>query len=122
MTQIRQKDNCTPLVSPHGEIVYELLGHAAGGAEQHSLAHIELPPGKASRKHYHPQAEESYYILSGAARMAVDDQTCVLAPGQCVAIAPGSVHQIFNDGPATLHFLAVCAPAWTPGNSVYLDD
>lgn len=122
MTHIRHKNDCSPLVSPHGEIVYELLGRAAGGAQQHSLACIELPPGKASRPHVHPQAEESYYILEGTARLVIDGETSTLTPGQCVAIAPGSVHQIFNDGPATLHFLAVCAPAWTPDNSVYLDE
>ncbi len=122
MPHIRRKEDCPALVSPHGEIVYELLGRAAGGGEQHSLAHIELPPGKASLKHYHPQAEESYYILSGNGRLIVDDQTVILTPGQCVAITPGSAHQIFNDGPAALHFLAICAPAWTPDNSIYLDD
>lgn len=119
---IRHKDDCTPLISPHGEIVYELMGNAVGGAHQHSLAHIELPPGKASLKHFHPEAEESYAILSGTARIEIDGTTYTLTPGQAVAITPGMIHQIFNDGPDTLHFLAVCAPAWTPDNSVYLDE
>ena len=30
-------------------------------------------------------------------------------------------HQIFNAGADTLRFLAICAPAWTPDNSAYLD-
>ncbi len=121
MAHIRHKDDCKPLVSPHGEIVYELTGRAAGGATQHSVAHIELPPGKASLKHFHPVAEESYTILSGKGRIVIDGETYPLTPGQCVAIQPPSVHQIFNDGPESLHFLAVCAPAWTPDNSTYLD-
>ncbi len=118
---IRHKDACTPLTSAHGEIVYELAGRAAGGAVGHSVAHIELPPGKASLKHYHPEAEESYYILSGVGRLELDGETVRLHPGQLVAIAPPGVHQIFNDGPEPLHFLAICAPAWTPDNSVYQD-
>jgi mannose-6-phosphate isomerase-like protein (cupin superfamily) len=73
------------LVSPHGEIVYELAGRAAGGEIQHSVAHIELPPGKASLKHFHPVAEESYTILSGTARLVLDGETYSLTPGQCVA-------------------------------------
>ncbi|MFC1960476.1 cupin domain-containing protein [Chloroflexota bacterium] len=120
MVHIKAKSDCTPLVSAHGEVVYELLGHSAGGASQHSIAHIELPPGKASLKHYHPTAEESYFILSGTARMIIDEETVPLTPEQTIAITPGMVHQIFNDGPADLHFLAVCAPAWTPDNSVFL--
>ena len=121
MVHIRRKEDCTPLVSDHGEIVYELLGNAAGGASQHSLAHIELPPGKASLKHVHPEAEESYYILGGQARIEVDGEDYTLTPGQSIAITPGMIHQIFNDGAETLRFLAVCAPAWQPDNSVYLD-
>jgi mannose-6-phosphate isomerase-like protein (cupin superfamily) len=119
MVHIRRKEDCKPLMSDHGEIVYELLGNAAGGSRQHSLAHIELPPGKASLPHHHPKAEESYYILSGVARLVVDGTTYRLDPGQAAVITPGMVHQIFNDGPTALHFLAVCAPAWTPTNSVY---
>ncbi len=121
MAHIKHKDDCQPLISEHGEIVYELAGAAAGGVVQHSLAHIELPPGKASLKHFHPEAEESYYLLAGVGRVVIDGKTYALNTGQVVAIAPGMVHQIFNDGPEVLHFLAVCAPAWTPDNSVYLD-
>lgn len=118
---IRSKDDCQPIGGDHGETVYELLGHAVGGAEQHSVAYIEIMPGTASLKHYHPDAEESYYILSGAARMVIDGETQTLSPGQAVAIKPLMVHQIFNDGPEPLRFLAICAPAWTPDNSVYVD-
>lgn len=121
MIYIRHQNDCQPLVSEHGEIVYELAGAAAGGAAQHSVAHIELPPGKASLKHFHPAAEESYYVLTGVGRLVVDGETFTLQPGQVAVITPGMVHQIFNDGPDRLHFLAVCAPAWTPDNSVYLD-
>ncbi len=121
MTHIKHRNDCKPLVSEHGEIVYELLGSTAGGATQHSVAHIELPPGKASRKHYHPKAEESYYILSGQGRLVIDGETHTLGSGYLVAIAPGTIHRIFNDGPEPLHFLAICIPPWTPDNSIYLD-
>ncbi len=121
MPHIRHKDDCTPFISEHGEIVYELMGNSAGGSTQHSLAHIELPPGKASRKHYHPEAEESYFILSGKAHLILDGEAYTLHAGQSVAITSGMVHQIFNDGTTPLHFLAVCVPSWTPENSIYLD-
>jgi mannose-6-phosphate isomerase-like protein (cupin superfamily) len=110
-----------PLVSEHGEIVYELIGHAAGGSQAHSLAQIVLPPGKTSLKHYHPVAEESYYILSGTAQMEIDGETAILGPGDSVVIPPTKAHQITNAGDDDLVFLAVCVPAWTPDNSVFLD-
>jgi mannose-6-phosphate isomerase-like protein (cupin superfamily) len=110
-----------PIESAHGEIVSELIGNAAGGSQMYSLAQIVLPPGKASRKHYHPVAEESYHILSGLARLEMDGETAALGPGDSAAIPPKKVHQIFNDGDETLIFLAICVPAWTPDNSIYLD-
>lgn len=122
MVHIRQKSDCKPFASDHGEIVYELMGNAAGGSCQHSLAHIEIPPGKSSLKHFHPVAEESYYILSGTAWITLDDKTYTLKPGQSIAIPPQSTHQIGNNGEEQLTFLAICAPGWTPDNSVFLED
>ena len=118
---IKNIEALPPFVSPHGEIVREQMGHSAGGAVQHSMAHITLPPGKASLKHYHPVAEESYYILSGQGRIELDGTTSILNPSVAVAIPANSIHQIFNEGPAELVFLAVCVPPWTPDCSVFVD-
>jgi mannose-6-phosphate isomerase-like protein (cupin superfamily) len=115
---IKNADDMLPFESVHGEIVYEYLGKAAGGAVQHSLARIVLPPGKASLKHYHPVTEESYYILSGKGRLVMDGETRSVTVGDAVAIPVNVVHQIFNDSNANLVFLAVCTPPWTPDCSV----
>lgn len=113
----------TPFCSGSGERVYELLGapEHIGGAGYHSFSHVVIPAGCASRPHYHPVAEETYYILSGRARMLVDDRELQLLPGDALLILPPEKHQIFNTGECELEFIAVCAPAWTPDNSVYLD-
>lgn len=118
---IRNTASLTGVGSPHGEVVYELIGQAAGGSQRHSLAQIVLPPGKASRKHYHPVAEESYYILSGSAEIELDGQRAALGPGDSIILPAPQVHQIRNTGESDLVLLAVCIPAWTPDNSVYLD-
>jgi mannose-6-phosphate isomerase-like protein (cupin superfamily) len=121
---INSKNQITsPLKSPTGEIIYELIGAApiSGNARLHSLAVIVLPPGKCSSRHYHKHAEETYYILKGQARMKVDELEFVLNPGQALLIEAGEVHQIFCDGDETgqqpLEFLAICAPAWSPDDS-----
>lgn len=108
----------SPLTSPGGETVFELIGRAAehGGA-RHSLAHIAIAPGGASTRHYHKVSEETYYILRGAATMAIDDRTLALGPGDTCLIQPGEVHQISNPSRDELEFLAVCAPAWAPDDS-----
>jgi len=118
---IRNAQEIKGLTSPHGETVYELAGTAAGGSAQHSVALITLAEGKASRKHYHPQAEESCIILDGSARVTVGEESAELHAGDCVVIPPQQVHQIANIGTAALRFLAICVPPWKPDDSVYLD-
>ncbi len=118
----RQFEHLTPMQSPTGEIIHEFGGQAAGGLTQHSLAHIRLPVGAYSPKHYHPLAEESYYILQGVARVVIAGESQIVKAGEMVGIPAQQVHQIFNDGTEDVIFLAVCVPAWTPDCSVFLDD
>lgn len=109
----------TPITNPRGETIYELVGTSseAGGATQHSLAHVVIPPGKSSDAHYHKSSEESYTILRGSARMILDGDEFVLEPNQACLILPGEVHQIFCDGDEDLEFLAICVPPWTQDDS-----
>ena len=109
----------SPLTQPLGESVYELIGSSpkSGNAHLHSLAHILIPPGKSSSKHYHKISEETYYILSGQGQMIVNGKEYKLSSGQACLIHATEVHQIFNNGTVDLEFLAVCVPAWTPDDS-----
>ncbi len=120
---IVKKNDVSPVESNHGEIIYELIGLGGGGTtERHSVAHVVIPPGKSSRLHFHPEAEESYYMLSGQAKLAFDAESTIIGPGQIVLIPPNKSHQITNIGSEDLEFLAICVPAWEPANSIYLDD
>ena len=123
MRLTRKEEITKPFVNTTGERVYEMLGapEAIGGAGFHSFSHVVIPAGCHSRPHYHPVAEETYYILAGEGRMVVDGREMRLVPGDALLIQSPEVHQIFNDADADLEFIAVCAPAWTPDNSVYLD-
>lgn len=107
------------LHTPQGEIIFELVGRGenAGAVKQHSLAHIVIPPGKSSPKHYHRRSEETYYILKGIASMRVNGKAFSLSPGQTCLIEVGEVHQVKNNSEEELEFLAVCAPAWHPEDS-----
>jgi mannose-6-phosphate isomerase-like protein (cupin superfamily) len=117
------KDNVTPFISQHGEIIYELIGRAVGEATQrHSVAYVVIPPGKSSLLHYHPEAEESYCILRGQARMLLGDEEATIEAGQTVLIPSLKPHKVFSIGKEDLEFLAFCVPAWEPTNAVFLED
>lgn len=118
------RPNSTPFVNTTGEMVYSLIGASEfeGNAKQHSLAYVVIPPGCSSRHHYHPQAEESYYILRGQARLVLNGKAYSLSQGDAVLIEPPEHHQIFAEGDDNLEFIVACAPPWEPTNSVYLDE
>lgn len=117
-----KKDVHSPLVTEHGEIIYELIGRGVGETtERHSVAIAVIPPGKSSLSHYHPETEESYFILRGRARMTLGDEEAIVGPGQAVLIQPQKPHKIINIGEEDLEFLAFCVPAWEPTNTVWLE-
>lgn len=118
---LRNVSDVQPTRTEHGETIYETVGHSAGGAASHSLAQIVLAPGCASLKHFHPVAEETYHILSGTGEVEIDGLRSPVRAGDSLSIAPGAEHQIANTGADDLTFLAICVPAWTPDNSVFLD-
>ena len=109
----------TPLITPGGEVIYELIGKgdSAGAISSHSLAQIQIAPGKSSSLHYHKSSEEIYFILNGEGSMSLDGKEFTLIPGQACLIQPGEVHQISNQGDTELEFLAYCVPAWVPEDS-----
>ena len=133
--------------APHGEIIEEIFGETSGGTRLHSLARCRIPFGKAALIHYHPKAEETYYILSGVGTMSycavldeqlnvsMDDdqnkdelidywkhnkQTTMMKPGDSIVIPKHNWHQIMNNEQEDLVFIVTCAPSWTPDCAVNL--
>ena len=112
----------SPIITDHGEIIYELLGrNFAEKTELHSVAYILLPQGKSSLLHYHPIAEESYFILKGTACIQVGEEESMVTAGHIILIPPRKPHKIINMGEAELEFLAMCVPAWESENMVLLE-
>lgn len=111
------------LNTPSGEIIYELigLGKESGENPGHSLAQIIIPSGKSSPLHYHKQSEETYYILDGTATMEINGKEFTLSAGETLLISAGEQHRITNQEPGDLEFLAVCVPAWEPGDSYLVE-
>lgn len=117
-----QAEVSSPIITEHGEIIYELLGrHFDEQTEIHSVALVQIPPGKSSLLHYHPVAEESYYMLKGTASIRIGEEESRVTSGQIILIPPGRPHKIRNVGEDVLEFLTVCVPAWEPGNTVLLE-
>ena len=112
-----------PYTTHSGERVYEMIGLPAqlGGTSKHSFGYVVIPPEGSSRLHYHPLAEETYYIMKGKGRMIIDNAEYNVKPGDAILISPPEKHQIFCVGKEDLEFIVVTAPPWEESNSIYLD-
>ncbi len=111
-----------PMVTPTGEIIHELIGlYSEPKNPRHGVAQITLPSGKGAAKHYHPAAEESYYILSGEAQMILGEEQSKVTTGDAILIPTGVPHKIWNETDQDVVFLAICLPSWDPECSVYLE-
>lgn len=118
----RKKSIASPPVTSHGEVISELIGRFTGHpTERHSVAYVVLPPGKSTLRHYHPTAEESYYLLCGQGEISIGDERTAARQGDIVLIPPMQPHKLTNTNTDQLEFLVICVPAWESTNTVWLE-
>jgi mannose-6-phosphate isomerase-like protein (cupin superfamily) len=115
------RDRTHPFITADGSEIRELLAYRNSAIRNQSLAEATLPPGQSTQKHYHPKAEEIYYLLRGTGLMDWENETRQVVPGDAIAIPPGTVHQITNTGAEPLVFLCCCAPAYEHEDTVFVD-
>jgi mannose-6-phosphate isomerase-like protein (cupin superfamily) len=101
-----------------GSAIRELAGPSWTPARQQSLAEATLEPGGETAEHYHPEAEELYYFVSGEGRMRLGDDESEIRTGDCVVIPPGTPHKLWNTGAGKLVLLCCCAPAYSDDDTV----
>ena len=81
--------------------------------EVQSLAEATLEPSEATKRHYHRETEEIYFVLKGSGTMEVDGRTQTVRPGDAVLIPAGAWHQLENTGSSELRILCCCAPPYS---------
>ena len=101
-----------------GSEIRELLAHRNSCICNQSLAEARVAVGGATAPHYHPRAEEIYYILRGAGSLRIHEETRDVGVGDAIAIPPGAVHTIRNTGDEPLIFLCCCAPGYEHEDTV----
>jgi mannose-6-phosphate isomerase-like protein (cupin superfamily) len=101
-----------------GSEIRELLAHRNSAIRNQSLAEARLPVGASTQEHYHPKAEEIYYITHGTARMRIEGELRDVKPGDAIAIPPGKKHKLWNTSTEVLRLLCCCAPAYEHEDTV----
>ena len=68
---------------------------------------IEVFPGKRLSYQKHARRAEHWFIVSGVAKVTLDDHDVLLQSGESIDIATGSAHRVENPGAETLVFIEV---------------
>jgi mannose-6-phosphate isomerase-like protein (cupin superfamily) len=119
---IKHLDELSPFVTKDGSEIRELLAHRNSSIRNQSLAEARLPVGGATQEHYHPRAEEIYYLTHGTGKLRIEGETREVRAGDAIAIPPGKKHKLWNTGSEALRLLCCCAPGYEHADTVITED
>lgn len=69
-----------------------------------------MPAHTSEVKHYHEQARQFFFVLSGTATMDLDGQVIVIYPQEGIEVPPRIPHQMFNRSKEDIEFLVISQP------------
>lgn len=75
-----------------------------------SVIQERVPPGCSEMRHFHNQAEQFFFILSGVATLELDGQKHLLKANEGLHILPGQLHQLSNESREDLWFTVTSTP------------
>ena len=115
---IKNLSEVESFITKDGSEIRELLAHRNSVIRNQSLAEARLPVGGATQEHFHPRAEEIYYITHGTGKMRIEAEIREVGAGDAIAIPPGQKHKLWNTGSEVLRLLCCCAPAYEHTDTV----
>jgi mannose-6-phosphate isomerase-like protein (cupin superfamily) len=119
---IKNLNDLPPFITKDGSEIRELLAYRNSGIRNQSLAEARLPVGASTQEHYHPKAEEIYYITHGSGRIRIDGELREVKSGDAIAIPRGKKHKLWNTGKETLRLLCCCAPAYEHSDTIITEN
>jgi len=115
---VKNINETQPFTTKDGSEIRELLAHRNSAIRNQSLAEARLPVGGATQEHFHPRAEEIYYITHGTGKICIEGELREVRAGDAIAIPPGQKHKLWNTGDEILRLLCCCAPAYEHADTV----
>ncbi len=115
---IKNLENVPAFTTKDGSEIRELLAYRNSVIRNQSLAEARLAVGSSTQEHFHPRAEEIYFITKGQGRMRIENETRDVSAGDAIAIPPGQKHKLWNTGTDTLRLLCCCAPAYEDADTI----
>jgi quercetin dioxygenase-like cupin family protein len=76
-----------------------------------SVVEERVPPGAGEVRHYHNEARQFFYVLSGAATLETEGRKHEIPAGSGPEVAPGVQHKFMNNSDQDVVFLVISAPS-----------
>src|SRR5207302_10384773 len=92
---VKNLDEVPAFKTKDGSEIRELLAHRNSTIRNQSLAEARLAAGASTMEHYHPKAEEIYYITHGTGRIRIAGEIREVKAGDAIAIPPGQKHKLW---------------------------
>ena len=115
---LKNLNDASAFITKDGSEIRELLAYRNSCIRNQSLAEARLPVGASTQEHYHPKAEEIYFITAGTGRIRIEGEMRDVRVGDAIAIPPGQRHKLWNTGPDALKLLCCCAPGYENDDTV----
>ena len=115
---IKNLNEAPAFTTKDGSEIRELLAHRNSCIRNQSLAEARIPAGASTLEHFHPRAEEIYFITAGSGKMRIENETRAVKTGDAIAIPPGLKHKIWNTGEELLKLLCCCAPGYEHADTI----
>jgi quercetin dioxygenase-like cupin family protein len=63
-----------------------------------NFSQSRFSPGQAAAAHFHHDMCEVFFVEAGSGIIKINGREYQLYPGTCVAVEPGEVHEVINNG------------------------
>ncbi|ARV59693.1 cupin [Nostocales cyanobacterium HT-58-2] len=67
-----------------------------------NFSQSRFAPGQTAPAHTHQDMCEVFFVESGSGFIRINSEEYPLVPGNCIAIEPGEVHEVVNNGSTEL--------------------
>jgi mannose-1-phosphate guanylyltransferase len=114
-----------PEVAHHPATVYRPWGHyqILDVGRRYQVKHITVKPGARLSRQLHHHRAEHWVVVSGTARVTLDDETCLVGENQSTFIPIGRVHCLENPGRDPLELIEVQSGSYLGEDDIVrLDD
>lgn len=79
-------------------------------AQDLSVIHQRMPPGRGEQCHYHEKSRQCFFVISGVMTVELNGKCFALGAGESIEVEPGQLHQIRNEANLDTEYLVISQP------------